>query len=125
MSDATRTPKPSRHDFLGVAAATGAAIAAPGGEAALEAQARGATPAGAGALSYDLFLTDGRIHTLDGTTRVVSRAHLRYNRIAALGNTLARPAGARVIDLKARTAAPGLVEPHVHIVSPAVVNSLP
>ena len=34
-----------------------------------------------------------------------------------MGNTLARPAGARVIDLKGRTVVPGLVEPHVHIVS--------
>jgi hypothetical protein len=62
-------------------------------------------------------LTYGRIHTLDGTNRVVSSVHIHNNRIAAVGDRLARPAGARVIDLKGRTVVPGLVEPHVHIVS--------
>jgi predicted amidohydrolase YtcJ len=117
MSHATRSPKPSRRDFLGVAAATGAAIAATGGDTALEAQARGGAAPTAGAPPADLFLTNGRIHTLDGTNRVVSRAHIRNNRIAGVGNGLARPAGARVIDLKGRTVVPGLIEPHVHIVS--------
>ena len=116
MSDTPASTKPSRRDFLGVAAATGAAIAATGTDAALEAQAPGAATPAAGQ-SQDLFLTNGRIHTLDGTNRVVSRLHIHNNRIAAVGDRLARPAGARVIDLKGRIVVPGLVEPHVHIVS--------
>jgi hypothetical protein len=117
MSDKSASPKPSRRDFLGIAAATGAAIAATGGEATLEAQGRGATAPAAIGQPQDILLTNGRIHTLDGTNRVVSSVHIHNNRIAGVGDRLARPAGARVIDLKGRMVVPGLVEPHVHIVS--------
>src|SRR5688500_6446833 len=109
--------RPSRRQFLEAAAAASAALAATGGEAPVDAQARGAATPPASGQTQDLFLINGRIHTLDGTSRVVSRLHVYNNRIAGVGNNLSRPAGARVIDLKGRTAVPGLIEPHVHIVS--------
>jgi predicted amidohydrolase YtcJ len=101
----------ARRQFLETAAAAGAALIASG-----EVPAKAQTQQGV-ASSPDLLLTNGRIHTLDGTNRVVSRLHIHNNRIAAVGDRIARPAGARVIDLKGRTVVPGLIEPHVHIVS--------
>src|SRR5689334_2977158 len=103
---------PTRRKFLGSASAIGAALAATRGEIALEAQVRGDTSAGSGVQRQDLLLTNGRIHTLDGTNRVVRSLLIQNNRIAAVGDRIARPAGARVIDLKGRTVVPGLVEPH-------------
>jgi len=104
--------RPTRRQFLGGAGAIGAAIATAANQATGLAQAQ-APPAPAG----DTLLTNGRIHTLDGTSRVVRSVLIHNNRIAAVGDRLDRPAGARVIDLKGRTVVPGLVEPHVHIVS--------
>src|SRR5262245_7228909 len=103
----------ARRQFLETAAVAGAALVA-SGQSSADAQTQQGASASA---SPDLLLTNGRIHTLDGTNRVVSRLHIHNNRIAAVGDRLARPAGARVIDLKGRTVVPGLVEPHVHIVS--------
>jgi len=107
--------RPTRRQFLGGAGAIGAAIATAANQATglAQAQAPSAPPAPAG----DTLLTNGRIHTLDGTSRVVRSVLIHNNRIAAVGDRLDRPAGARVIDLKGRTVVPGLVEPHVHIVS--------
>src|SRR6185436_18136230 len=105
--------KRSRRQFLETAAAAGAALAASGQEV-VQAQT---PPSASGSPLPDTLLTNGRIHTLDGTNRVVSSVLIHNNRIAGVGDRLARPAGARVIDLKGRTVVPGLVEPHVHIVS--------
>src|SRR5262245_36725336 len=99
----------SRRQFFEAAAAASAALAT-AGQGVGEAQ----TPS---APATDTLRTNGRIHTLDGTSRVVTSALIHNNRIAAVGDRLARPAGARVIDLKGRTVVPGLIEPHVHIVS--------
>jgi predicted amidohydrolase YtcJ len=116
MSERDRRRIRSRREFLGVAAATSVAVATAGGDAALAAQgpAAGITP---GAARPDLVLTNGRIHTLDATSRVVNEVSIRNGRIVAAGDRLPRPAGARVIDLRGRTVVPGLIEAHVHIVS--------
>ena len=104
----------SRRQFIGAAATAGAAVAAGGAAPALAAQAPAAasttTPA-------DIVLTNGRIHTLDAANRVVSSVWIHDNRIAAVGDRVNRPAGARVINLGGRTVVPGLIEAHVHIVS--------
>ena len=42
---------------------------------------------------------------------------IRNGVFAAVGNGAAPPPGTRVVDLGGRTVVPGLVEPHVHIVS--------
>jgi predicted amidohydrolase YtcJ len=115
MPNTTRKPRPSRRQFLeGLATGVTAAVAA--GDVELTAQAPAAAPAPA-TPAPDLVLTNGRIHTLDATSRVVGEIAIRNNRIVAVGDRVTRPAGARVINLRGRTVVPGLIEPHVHIVS--------
>jgi len=66
----------------------------------------------------DLILTNGRIHTMDARNTVARTVSIRDGRFATVGDTApARRAGDRVIDLRGRTVVPGLIEPHVHIVS--------
>ena len=111
MSTRKAAIRPTRRQFLGGAGAVGAAIATAANPA--NAIAQGSSTATVG----DVLLTNGRIHTLDGTNRVVRSALIHGNKIAAVDDRIARPAGARLIDLKGRTVVPGLIEPHVHIVS--------
>ena len=92
---------------LGVAAAQGAA-AAP----AEAAQAAAGRPAG-----ETVALVNGRIHTMDARNTVAQAVAIRNGRFIAVGDGVARSPGVRVIDLGGRTVVPGLIEPHVHIVS--------
>jgi predicted amidohydrolase YtcJ len=63
-------------------------------------------------------LVNGRIHTMDAASTVASSVTIRHNRIVAVGGAAPKAGrGIRVIDLKGRTVVPGLVEPHIHIVS--------
>jgi predicted amidohydrolase YtcJ len=62
-----------------------------------------------------LLLVNGKIHTMDATGRVVSQAVIENGRFAAVGNSLSAR-GARRLDLKGRTAIPGLIDAHNHIV---------
>ena len=63
-------------------------------------------------------LVNGKIHTMDSASRVASTISIRHNRILAVGGTAPKAGrGVRVIDLRGRTVLPGLVEPHIHIVS--------
>ena len=104
----------SRRNFLGHTAATAAALAVPAtGSMAGQAPTRTvATP------DADLILTNGRIHTMDARNTVARTISIRDGRFATVGDTApARRAGDRVIDLRGRTVVPGLIEPHVHIVS--------
>jgi predicted amidohydrolase YtcJ len=106
----------SRRSFLGTVAGAGLGIAAGVADAGLSAQAPQAAPAAAAA--QDLNLVNGRIHTLDARNSVVSAVAIRNGRIASVGNNApSRTANTRVIDLRARTVVPGLIEGHVHIVS--------
>jgi predicted amidohydrolase YtcJ len=79
-------------------------------------QAReGALPAVAAA--QDMALINGRIYTMDGSRRVVSQVLIQNGRFTAVGDNAARQRGnARVIDLKGKTAVPGLIDAHNHIV---------
>jgi predicted amidohydrolase YtcJ len=111
----------SRRDFLqataGTVAGTVAGVTAAGAltPQVVVAQAQ-ATPAPTA--NQDLILVNGRIHTMDPRNTVVRAMAIRNGRIASIGNTTpARRAGDRVIDLRGRTVVPGLIEPHVHIVS--------
>ena len=109
---------PSRRRFIATAAGAGAALAAGPAVRLAEAQQAPATPA-AGPASNDLVLVNGRIHTMDArNSRGAQRSPIRNGRIAAVGDA-PPPArrGTRVIDLRGRTVVPGLIEPHVHIVS--------
>src|SRR4051812_49617777 len=107
----------SRRQFLGATAATvaGAAIGGAFDGTPVAAQAQGATAPTAPA---DLILVNGRIHTMDARNTIARTASIRNGRFVTVGDTTPpRRAGDRVIDLRGRTVVPGLIEPHVHIVS--------
>src|ERR1043166_3338627 len=65
--------------------------------------------------SQDLLLFNGRIHTMDSGSRVVSQVLIRNGRFDAVANGISAR-GARRIDLKGRPAIPGLIDAHNHIV---------
>ena len=62
----------------------------------------------------DLKLTNGKIHTMDARDSVVSSVTIQDGRFAAAAARLSPCA--RTIDLHGRTAVPGLVDNHNHIV---------
>jgi len=104
----------SRRRFLGHSAAAAAALAVPAtpGVGAQTAARPAANP------DQDLILTNGRIHTMDARSTIARTVSIRNGRLATVGDAVPpRRAGDRVIDLRGRTVVPGLIEPHVHIVS--------
>jgi predicted amidohydrolase YtcJ len=110
--DSCKPPEgPSRRGFLTTSAGAAAAI---GSGALLSAQ----TPAAVAGDEITLALVNGRIHTLDAANTIANTVTIRNGRFIAVGG---RPPKAgrsvRVIDLHGRTVVPGLVEPHIHIVS--------
>ena len=67
-----------------------------------------------------LALVNGRIHTMDAKNTVAPSVMIRGGRFVSVGGAAPRPGpDTRVVDLGGRTVVPGLVEPHVHIVSMA------
>jgi predicted amidohydrolase YtcJ len=68
--------------------------------------------------SRDLRLVNGRIVTLDKQNAIVSEATIQNGRFAAVGRGVrgALSPCTRVIDLHGRTAVPGLIDNHNHIV---------
>jgi predicted amidohydrolase YtcJ len=107
----------SRRQFIGGTAGTVAGAVAGIGAAsrAVDAQAPSAPTA---PVDQDLVLVNGRIHTMDARNSVARTMVIRNGRIASIGDaTPPRRTGDRLIDLRGRTVVPGLIEPHVHIVS--------
>lgn len=95
------TRKLSRRQWLGGAAGF-----------AVGARMFGQAPAGEA-----LLLVNGRIHTMDAGRRVVAQALIQNGRFTAVGDNIAGQAGnARRIDLGGRTAIPGIIDAHNHIV---------
>lgn len=88
--------------------------AAAGATAAL-----GATPAMAQRGDADIVLINGRIHTMDGAGTITDAVAIRAGRIVAVGpGATTMAAGApRTVNLGGKTVLPGLIEPHVHVVS--------
>ncbi len=98
----------SRRQFLGAAIAPATAIVS----------AEAAQIGGSGNAAPDLILTNGRIHTMDPRNTVARVVAIRNGRFMTVGDAApARGRETRVIDLKGRTAVPGIIEGHVHIVS--------
>ncbi|MBI2150360.1 MAG: amidohydrolase family protein [Acidobacteria bacterium] len=62
-----------------------------------------------------LALVNGRIHTMDRNSRVVSQVVIRNGRFAAVGDGLATQ-GSKVVNLMGRTVIPGIIDAHNHIV---------
>ncbi|PZF82029.1 amidohydrolase [Jiangella anatolica] len=66
----------------------------------------------------DLALVNGRIHTMDANDTVVSHVLIRNGRFIAVGNGPVRAQGRPfdVVNLRGRTAIPGVIDNHNHIV---------
>lgn len=78
-----------------------------------------AAPAGAKVVPADTVLRHGQIITVDGADRVVQALAIRGGRIVAVGSDRAIAAyigkRTRVIDLAGKTATPGMIDAHAHI----------
>jgi len=97
----------SRRNFL----KSGALAASAGG---LTAAVASATAGGSSERSEDLVLVNGRIHTMDDKNRIVDSVAIRNGRFISVGKA---SGNAKRIDLRGRTAVPGLIESHTHFVS--------
>lgn len=111
MSDEKGKRGPSRRGFLAAGAGLAAGIA---DRTELSAQ-----NAAAGIQDeITLSLVNGKFHTMDSAGTIADSVTIRNGRFRTVGG--APPAAGplvRVIDLESRTVVPGLVEPHIHIVS--------
>jgi predicted amidohydrolase YtcJ len=68
-----------------------------------------------GQSAQPLLLVNGKIHTMDAASRIVSQVLIENGRFTAVGNSVSAR-GARRLDLKGRTVIPGLIDAHNHIV---------
>ena len=100
--------KKSRRQFLG---ATAGAAALAAGPATVVLSGQNIAP------EEILVLTNGRIHTLDNANTIATSVAIRNGRFVSVNAAPAAGPGVRAIDLGGRTVVPGLVEPHIHIVS--------
>ena len=106
----------SRRDFLKSSALAGAAVATGGG--ALTASVVSASEkARRRRKRGSLVLLNGRIHTMDDRSSVVSSVAIRRGKFVEVGHGARNMQGARVIDLRGKTVVPGLIESHTHFVS--------
>jgi predicted amidohydrolase YtcJ len=105
----------SRRQLLGTGVAAGIAAALEG-VAAPDAEAQGGRAAAAADVE-ELVFVNGRIHTMDARNTVATTVSIRNGRFSRVGGSAPRPsATVRVIDLKGRTAVPGIIDNHNHIV---------
>jgi hypothetical protein len=60
---------------------------------------------------------NGKIHTMDGSNRIVSQLSISNGRFTDVGNGIGGSGGnKKVINLKGKTVIPGLIDSHTHIV---------
>jgi len=104
--------KSSRRKFLGTGAAAAAALGSGPAATVLSGQNRATFDS-----DETLALINGRIHTMDAANTIATSVTIRNGRFVALNAAPAAGPNVRVIDLGGRTVVPGLVEPHIHIVS--------
>ncbi len=62
-----------------------------------------------------LHLSNGKIHTMDAANTVATQVTMHNGRFIAVNKKA--PRGARVVNLRGATVVPGLIEPHIHIIS--------
>jgi predicted amidohydrolase YtcJ len=71
------------------------------------------------ALAPDLILSNGRVLTADANDRAFEAVAIKMGRILAVGSSSdmleLRGPRTEIVDLKGRTAIPGLTDPHVHL----------
>ena len=69
--------------------------------------------------SADTILFNGRIITVDARDSIAEAVAVRDGKILAVGTSAAvmrtRGAATKMIDLKGRTATPGLIDTHIHL----------
>src|ERR1700740_1642463 len=98
----------SRRAWLGVATLAACIVTSPSGADDDEDCKAGAS----------LRLVNGRIHTMDKNDSVVSSVLIRNGKFAAVGHRRGDDGGdecARTINLHGRTAVPGIIDSHNHI----------
>jgi predicted amidohydrolase YtcJ len=61
-------------------------------------------------------ITNGRIHTMNGSDRVVEEVLIKNGRFVELGRRVDRSDKPKVIDVGGRTVIPGIIDAHNHIV---------
>jgi hypothetical protein len=94
-----------------------AAAAAASGTLGLAPKARAAVMP-PGRSEPDLFLFNGKIHTMDAQNSVVSSVWIQSGRFVEVGNAMRPQPGARtkIVDLGGRMVIPGIIDNHNHIV---------
>ena len=105
----------SRRQFLARGSIFAVAVAGCASDGRAQAAPQRVSPTDAGTAPQDLALVNGKIHTMDGSKRVVSQALIQNGRFTAVGSRVSTR-GVKVVDLKGRTAIPGLIDAHNHIV---------
>ena len=60
--------------------------------------------------------TKGKIHTMDGSNRVVEEILIKNGRFVEVGDHVDRSATTKVVNLKGRTVVPGIIDNHNHII---------
>ena len=90
------------------------ALAAAGGIAGVTEFAEAKKPDAGG---QDLAFVNGKIHTMDGSNRIVSQLSISNGRFDNVGDGIGGGGGnKRVINLRGKTVIPGLIDSHTHIV---------
>jgi len=114
-----------RRDFLTSAGAGVAATMAAGSSA----QAQGTSPAAAVTKPADLILKNANVITIDSRSSIAEAIAIVGDRILAVGPDAAIGAHTapttRVLDLKRRTIAPGLIDGHAHMDREALRHVFP
>ena len=100
----------TRRQFIQTAAAAAAGSAI--GMRRAHAEKRDLPP---GHTDADLILENGKIHTMDGQNRIVSRLAIKDGRFFSVGEAHPGPR-TKMIDLRGRTVVPGIIDNHNHIV---------
>ena len=97
----------------GLLKGSGALVAA-GGIAGVTELAEAKKPDAGG---QDLAFVNGKIHTMDGSNRIVSQLSISNGRFDNVGDGIGGGGGnKRVINLRGKTVIPGLIDSHTHIV---------
>src|SRR5512135_2323799 len=109
MKKSNGTREVTRRRFLGTGVGASAAIGAGPAAVVLSGQDVQA--------EQTLVLTNGRIHTMDTANTIATSVTIRNGQFVSVNAAPAAGPGIRIIDLRGRTVLPGLVEPHIHIVS--------
>ena len=116
MEKKTHSRERSQHSGLsrrGLLKGSGALVAA-GGIAGVTELAEAKKPDAGG---QDLAFVNGKIHTMDGSNRIVSQLSISNGRFDNVGDGIGGGGGnKRVINLRGKTVIPGLINSHTHIV---------